>query len=472
MPLILAVEPDRNQANQLAAIARGRLHAELVLEATAERAFAALGERVPDLILTAPLLSPKDEAAIAERLRALESAAAHVQTLTIPVLAAPRSRPRIGGMLSALRRDKQPASEPDGCDPAVFAEQCATYLERALAGRHEAAAARVDLEAAHAPGPTVEAAVDLPQEPTIDNGVGQPFDEYVEYAADEAIVDPVVPYSIEESPAPVEEPVVAVESPIEPVEDAIAAAEAPMVAEALDAVATPSVDEAALVEDQQDETAAMAAPGPFRDEGSAAAQPAIAAASVTADEDMLLEESPLFELVNEAEADRREDNEEDLDRYIELDLSEFLDPSAPQMVHAVASAGDDSSAKPGGTANRFGAPAPLDQKPPEPGGDQREPRKSEAPGEHDEADWLDVVEALRRDVERLDAAPAASPPSSKPFKKLPQSRKGRKGKPVQDEWGFFDPEQCGFAALLAKLEEVTTTEHHNNSQRSSLKAQR
>jgi hypothetical protein len=26
---------------------------------------------------------------------------------------------------------------------------------------------------------------------------------------------------------------------------------------------------------------------------------------------------------------------------------------------------------------------------------------------------------------------------------------------VQDEWGLFDPEQCGFAALLAKLEEVT-----------------
>jgi len=31
-----------------------------------------------------------------------------------------------------------------------------------------------------------------------------------------------------------------------------------------------------------------------------------------------------------------------------------------------------------------------------------------------------------------------------------------KGKPIQDEWGFFDPEQCGFAALLAKLDEVAT----------------
>ena len=37
-----------------------------------------------------------------------------------------------------------------------------------------------------------------------------------------------------------------------------------------------------------------------------------------------------------------------------------------------------------------------------------------------------------------------------------QSRRGaRKAGPIQDEWGFFDPEQCGFAALLSKLEEIT-----------------
>ena len=34
-------------------------------------------------------------------------------------------------------------------------------------------------------------------------------------------------------------------------------------------------------------------------------------------------------------------------------------------------------------------------------------------------------------------------------------RRSRKAKPIQDEWGFFDPEQCGFAALLAKLDEIT-----------------
>ena len=34
-------------------------------------------------------------------------------------------------------------------------------------------------------------------------------------------------------------------------------------------------------------------------------------------------------------------------------------------------------------------------------------------------------------------------------------RRTRRAKPIQDEWGFFDPEQCGFAALLAKLDEIT-----------------
>jgi hypothetical protein len=37
-------------------------------------------------------------------------------------------------------------------------------------------------------------------------------------------------------------------------------------------------------------------------------------------------------------------------------------------------------------------------------------------------------------------------------------RAGSRHKPVQDEWGFFDPDQCGFAALLAKLDEIIDTD--------------
>ncbi len=42
--------------------------------------------------------------------------------------------------------------------------------------------------------------------------------------------------------------------------------------------------------------------------------------------------------------------------------------------------------------------------------------------------------------------PADAPAASKPFPDR---------KPLQDEWGFFDPAQCGFSALLAKLDEIT-----------------
>ena len=40
----------------------------------------------------------------------------------------------------------------------------------------------------------------------------------------------------------------------------------------------------------------------------------------------------------------------------------------------------------------------------------------------------------------------------------PSPRAQARQKPIQDEWGFFDPEQCGFAALLAKLDEILETD--------------
>src|SRR5262245_48091935 len=140
MPLILAVEPDRLQASHLSSMVRGRLRAELVLADAAETALAQLGERIPDLILTSALLSTKDETALADWLRRLDGAvAAHVQTLTIPVLEAPAQRqsPSRTGIfsLAALSERASSPAAPDGCDPAVFAEQCAEYLKRAAKDR-------------------------------------------------------------------------------------------------------------------------------------------------------------------------------------------------------------------------------------------------------------------------------------------------------------------------------------------------
>jgi len=147
MPLILAIEPDRRQAHELTAMVRGHLRAKLVLADTAEKALADLGARVPDLILTSALLSTKDETMLAERLRTLDIAA-HVQTLTIPVLASPTpASPGRTGIFALLPERVSSPAAPDGCDPAVFAEQCAAYLERAAAERgpvEETAAAKND----------------------------------------------------------------------------------------------------------------------------------------------------------------------------------------------------------------------------------------------------------------------------------------------------------------------------------------
>ena len=46
-------------------------------------------------------------------------------------------------------------------------------------------------------------------------------------------------------------------------------------------------------------------------------------------------------------------------------------------------------------------------------------------------------------------------PSSPPPASFVAGTKRGERQPIQDEWGFFDPAQCGFAALLAKLDEIT-----------------
>jgi hypothetical protein len=58
------------------------------------------------------------------------------------------------------------------------------------------------------------------------------------------------------------------------------------------------------------------------------------------------------------------------------------------------------------------------------------------------------IETVRPRERGVDAA-AADPPSSSPG-----STARGEVKPAQDEWGLFDPEQCGVAALLKKLKIV------------------
>src|SRR5829696_908316 len=144
MALILAIEPDRRQASKVAAIAKNRLHAEIVQADTTEHAIEALGGRVPDLILTSLLLSRKDDAALADWLRESDEAGKHIQTLVIPVLGSSRDG-EDGGLLSRFTRGKsRDDATTDGCEPEVFAAQMREYLESAAQER------RNDLEDAEA----------------------------------------------------------------------------------------------------------------------------------------------------------------------------------------------------------------------------------------------------------------------------------------------------------------------------------
>ena len=70
----------------------------------------------------------------------------------------------------------------------------------------------------------------------------------------------------------------------------------------------------------------------------------------------------------------------------------------------------------------------------------------------DMPDWKELMASLRQDMERR-RTQEHRPPSPTPTRK-PRSKTE---KPAVDEWGLFDPEQCGFSALLAKLDEITTT---------------
>jgi hypothetical protein len=102
-------------------------------------------------------------------------------------------------------------------------------------------------------------------------------------------------------------------------------------------------------------------------------------------------------------------------------------------------------------------PAPIDR----PARAAHKPERAEKP------EWSALIASLRQDIERLrhdNPAAITTAAAAKRETPAPAPRAvnaPRKGKvvrgpaPVQDEWGFFDPDQCGFAALLAKLNEIT-----------------
>jgi hypothetical protein len=133
-PLVLAIEPDLRQAAIVKRIVKDKALAEIVVVDSRDAAVESMRTAMPDVLLLSALMSPRDEDELIAYLKTLENAA-HLQTHTIPQLAStlgPGEERSSRGLLSAFRRKKDPTPTVPGCDPEMFAEEIAMYLQRAV----------------------------------------------------------------------------------------------------------------------------------------------------------------------------------------------------------------------------------------------------------------------------------------------------------------------------------------------------
>lgn len=512
MSLILAIEADRRQAALLASIGR-RVGAELVIAPTAERGLEAIDGRVPDLILTSALLSPRDDAAIAARLRELDAAASHVQMLTIPVLAkAARNTVQPGGLLGKLR-GATPDASPSGCDPSLFAEQVTEYLRRAAAERQAREDAHIQIISETTEPSGDEIVIEKPAivaaEAVVvsDLVIEPPLDE----APLAAIVDIPEP-SIELAPEPIvssaietiAEPsiVVAPEAPAaEPPEALAVEAIEPLVIEATEPLAIEATVPAAeavvqFVPEDRHDAAAIETETVVDEQAPSAAEAIVMSAAP----EPPIEPAPRSQEVAIEPADARV---ETLQLADQTEAEPAIEPSADAV--AVGAALRDFEAAlaeidaADATASPTASDVPSGQVPAESIDTDVFERSADFP-DADASTLVAWAELSRADdawprIEGLTAEPepnvvadaagdalaaiatpaetastesqtlaSAIPPDPRhdeppaqlnPAGKVEKRR--RTAKPLQDEWGLFDPDQCGFAALLQKLDELATS---------------
>jgi hypothetical protein len=522
MSLVLAIEPDRRQAAQLTAIVKRQVGADLVLADTTEHALQSIGNRVPDLVLVPALLSPRDDAALATALRVIATAA-HVQMLTIPVLAASQARPARRGMFASLLGKPAP-EEPvaEGCSPGVFAEQIASYLARAA---EERKAVQQQQAFAHR---EADAAVEQPEiiqpfeEPAAQAWEPEPVPETWEPEPEHALL------AAEQEPAALDHDVTRIEpaamvvqpsesTDFEPVE---ADAEASVVqfepvetesadhveAVALevhpDAVESEPWDEvvesdaptsiALQQEDDEEDIELMPVLEPVSDTRPTPAIEAVAAAPVPAAEPSADKKAEADVSTAEFEGNewRIADHpitpfEEAWRSWPPIEMDGTVRETAP-VVEAPDATAMAAVAEP--------QAQPVIEEPEEELVSAAiitpQPRSMLAAPPRYEQTWAELIESLRSDLDRMKisgsqpasaaAAPAAVPDPSPAIaspKRAAKPKPAAKAEPIprasrskrranakaaavdtQDEWGLFDPEKCGFGALLKKLDEITDTD--------------
>jgi hypothetical protein len=535
MALILAIEPDRRQAAQLTSLIRARVDADLVLAETAEQALDAIGDRVPDLVLVPALLAPQDDATLAGALRVI-AVAARIQMLTIPVLAATSRRKQPRGVLAKWRRLRAEPIASEGCDPAMFGDQIAAYLaeaaaERAINESDRIAAAPVDDPMDKAPAHSI-VGTPVGEVSVVDDAVHSglfrgapgalgrepvPVDEHLnELAAGTASiadipaaqaggdVEPWVPLSFaarQDLEPPVTDPSIA---------EAVAAAGGFAAAEvagddlpmAIDAISLSTSEDAWDTEEQTEFFTTT-----FHDGELSVEEPTVyelhtddlSMDVLSFDQSPIETPRPIHDdathhrlaalpsAIDMAAREPVSAQPESLELWMPLTFGiqrrwpdlEGMAGEEPAIARLVIAA---SPVTVGALAARGETPAPAAVLVEPPAAAPRPMVAATAPASKPE--WLELIESLRKDVERLrgehtqplSAAAAtshkAAPPTAalvtegaevSPLPRTPPivdlgtriRKRSGPAKPVQDEWGFFDPEQCGFAALLAKLDEIT-----------------
>lgn len=211
MSYILAIESDPRQAAALSHVVKDRVSgAQLTVVDSKDGAIASIKKKAPDLILVTALFSPREEEELIAHLRTLEGAE-HLQTLTIPLLAASDAtdgKSKRG--LFGFRKKKTEDVPTQGCDPVVFAEQISGYLKTAadLKANVEAAKAAAERTARRAAESAAEAAAEPAVEPAVEMAAPEPFVAYEPEPVVAQAYEPVV-----QAPEPIvsnaPEPVVA-----------------------------------------------------------------------------------------------------------------------------------------------------------------------------------------------------------------------------------------------------------------------
>ena len=538
MAIVLAIEPDRHQAAHLTAIVRHQVGAELLLAQTTEGALDVIGSRVPDLVLVPALLSPQDDAALAAALRVI-AAAAHVRTLTIPVLSNGTKRAAATGVLAKWRRGRDVSPEPDGCEPAVFGEQILTYLREAAAER---ALLEDDTTLGIEPVPVIKPAAITAASPITAFDVA--FLEQREAAVETARLEDEISLGIE--PVAVIEPLaITAAAPIRAVDLApLVQTEAAVEPAPLEDDISPAIEPVPVIE-----PAAIAAAAPIMAVDVAPSEPRdteLRPRTPTLDSDIELRprtqtlnsdidepeqppptyveplrievrpeghtlnpdpdgeplesepESPLPRwTARQVEEDRIEADETLIDLSEQLaELSEESDgvlfDGEAVPVYTISPDADElefdvfdllpAILEPAAAAVRatpfvepMAEPPRADITPWEPmylSPGRMWPALEGVPAETpvartEQPDWIELVASLRQDLERRRTDPSAAsadPVAGRPSDGARAEARAlvtkpranvKKARPVQDEWGFFDPEQCGFSTLLAKLDEIT-----------------